>query len=191
MRPQAVARGREEEMTKGMKRKIVMAVAMVGGLAAVTLAASAENAAPIKDPEIERTRQHIKMLDDVFKTAVVLIDETYVKHPSDPSAASAAKALFAAMKKNGWYDVRLIGLTDKVGDPDDEPKDAFEKTAAKRLRGGGEQAYEEIMEKDGKRYLRMATGIPVVSENCVMCHAHFKGDKGNIGALSYTMPVVK
>jgi hypothetical protein len=190
MRPKAVAPGREEEMTKGIKRKIVMAVAMVGGLSAGTLAAFAENPAPTKDPEIERTRQHIKMLDDVFKTAVVLIDETYVKHPSDPSAASAAKALFAAMKKNGWYDVRLIGLTDKVGDPDDEPKDAFEKTAAKRLRGG-EQAYEEIMEKDGKRYLRMATGIPVISENCVMCHAHFKGDKGNIGALSYTMPVVK
>jgi hypothetical protein len=47
------------------------------------------------------------------------------------------------------------------------------------------------MEKDGKRYLRAATSIPVVSENCVMCHTNFKGDKGNVGALSYTVPMIK
>ncbi|MFO1123834.1 MAG: DUF3365 domain-containing protein [Methylocystis sp.] len=177
-------------MTREIRKRIALAVAFAGTVAGGTLAAYAESAGTATDAEIERTRQHIKMLDDVFKTAVVLIDETYVKKPSDPSAASAAKALFAAMKKNGWYDVRLIGLTNQIADPDDEPKDAFEKTAAKKLRAG-DAVYEEILEKDGKRYLRMATGIPVVSENCVMCHAHFKGDKGNIGALSYTMPVVK
>jgi enoyl-CoA hydratase/carnithine racemase len=33
--------------------------------------------------------------------------------------------------------------------------------------------------------------IPVVSENCVMCHANFKGNKGNVGALSYTVPLIE
>ncbi len=52
-----------------------------------------------EDPAITRTRQQIKMLDDLYKTAVVLITEHYVTDPSILSAASAAKALFAAMKK--------------------------------------------------------------------------------------------
>lgn len=149
-----------------------------------------EQAGISNDPEIERTRQAIKMLDDLFKNVIVLVDATYVKKPSDVPAATAGKALFAAMKKGGWYDVRLLGLTDVIGDQDDVPRDAFEQTAAKKL-VAGETWYEEVLEKDGKRYMRVATGIPVVSENCVMCHANFKGNKGNVGALSYTVPVIK
>jgi Protein of unknown function (DUF3365) len=150
----------------------------------------AEQTTVASDPEIERTRQEIKMLDDLFKNMIVLVDETYVKKPGDVAAAIAGKALWAAMKKSGWYDVRILGLTDVIGDQDDVPRDAFEQTAAKKLRAG-EASYEEVSVKDGKRYLRVATGIPVVSENCVMCHANFKGDKGNVGALAYTVPVIK
>jgi len=142
------------------------------------------------DTAVERTRQEVKMLDDLFKNAIVLIDSHYVKKPSDFPAATAAKTLFAALKKDGWYDVRLLGLTDVIGDPDDVPRDAFEQTAAKKLLAG-DTSYKEVVETGGKRYLRVATSVPVVSENCVMCHANFLGNKGNIGALAYTVPVVE
>jgi hypothetical protein len=62
------------------------------------------------DAAVERTRQEVKMLDDLFKNAIVLIDGHYVKKPSDFPAATAAKALWAALKKAGWYDVRILGL---------------------------------------------------------------------------------
>ncbi len=149
-----------------------------------------EQATVSSDPELERTRQQVKMLDDLFKNVIVLVDATYVKKPSDVPAATAGKALFAAMKKSGWYDVRLLGLTDVIGDQDDVPRGTFEQTAAKKL-VAGDAWYEEVSEKDGKGYRRVATPIPVVSENCVMCHANFKGNKGNVGALSYTLPVIK
>jgi hypothetical protein len=149
---------------------------------------SATRTAP--DAAVERTRQEVKMLDDLFKNAIVPIDGHYVKTPSDLPAATAAKALWAALKKDGWYDVRILGLTDVVGDPDDVPGDAFEQTAAKKLLAG-DASYEEVVETGGKRYLRVATGVPVVSENCLMCHANFKGNKGNIGALVYTVPVIE
>jgi hypothetical protein len=58
------------------------------------------------------------------------------------------------MKKAGWCDVRLLGLTDVIGDQDDVPRDAFEQTAANKL---GETSCEEVLVKDGKRYLRVAT----------------------------------
>lgn len=195
-----------------IKRKNMVGLALslaatltIGGVASF----AAGNASGKPDAAVERTRQEVKMLDDRFKNAIVLIDSHYVKQPSDFPAATAAKALWAALKKDGWYDVRILGLTDVIGDPDDVPRDAFEQTAAKKLLGGdasyaeafeqratgklvaGDKSYEEVVEKDGKRYLRVATAIPVVSENCVMCHANFKGNKGNVGALSYTVPVLE
>ena len=121
---------------------------------------------------------------------IVLINEHYVNNPSDFPAATAGKAIFAAMKKSGWHEVRLLGLLDAIGDPDDAPADAFEKAAAKKLIAG-QTPDEEVVEKGGKRYLRVATGIPVVAEKCVMCHENFKGNKGNVGALSYTVPVIE
>ncbi|MGH6848302.1 MAG: c-type heme family protein [Methylocella sp.] len=139
---------------------------------------------------VERTRQEIKMLDDLYKTAIVLINEHYVNNPSDFPAATAGKTIFAAMEKAGWHVVRLLGLLDVLGDPDDAPKDAFEQAAAKKLIAG-QAPDEEVVEKGGKRYLRVATGIPVVAEKCVMCHANFKGNNGNVGALSYTVPVIE
>jgi hypothetical protein len=179
-------------MTSSLKAKHLGWAA--GAAAALAMAgaafAAAGDAGSPSDPAVERTRQEVKMLDDLFKNMVVWVDEHYVKKPSDTAAATAAKALFGAMKKSGWYEVRILGLTDVIGDPDDIPRDEFEKTAAKKLRGG-DAYYEELVVRDGKRYLRAATGIPVVSENCVMCHANFKGDKGNIGALAYDMPVLE
>ena len=176
-----------------LKRKDFIGMAL-GLAAALTIGGvasfAAENASGKPDAAVERTRQEVKMLDDLFKNAIVLIDSHYVKQPSDFPAATAAKALFAALKKDGWYDVRLLGLTDVIGDPDDVPRDAFEQTAAKKLLAG-DNSYEEVVETGGKRYLRVATGVPVVSENCVMCHANFKGNKGNIGALAYTVPVIE
>ncbi|MCK5188510.1 MAG: DUF3365 domain-containing protein [Methylococcales bacterium] len=144
-----------------------------------------------EDIAIKRTREQIRMLDDLYKTAVVLITEHYVTDPSILSAASAAKALFAAMKKNGWHDVRLVGLTDILNNPSENaPRDAFEKQAKKRLLAG-ESSHEEVISKNGKRFLRMATPVPVVMKKCIMCHANFEGNNGNIGTLSYIVPVIE
>jgi len=151
---------------------------------------SAETILAAEDPAITRTRQQALMLDDLYKTVIVLVTEHYVKDPSILSAASAGKAIFAAMKEKGWHEVRLVGLTDVINNPENKPADDFEKTAKKKLLAG-DGSYEEVISKDGKRYLRIATPVPVVMEKCVMCHANFKGNKGNIGTLAYTLPLVE
>ena len=156
------------------------------GLALAFLAGPAMAA---DDAAVERTRQQVRMLDDLYKTAVVLITEHYVEDPSTLSAASAAKALFAAMKEKGWHDVRLVGLTDVIINPENKPIDEFEEAAKEKLLAG-EAGHEQVVEEDGKTYLRMATPLPVVMEKCVMCHANFKDNEGNIGTLSYTVPLV-
>jgi hypothetical protein len=171
--------------------KSIFASLLAGTLTIAGIALSAaEKTSSSKDAAVERTRQEVKMLDDLYKTVVVLITEHYVKDTTILPAASASKALFAEMKKKGWHEVRLLGLTDKLFNPDNKPSDAFEQAAAKAL-VAGKEAHEEVVEKSGKRYLRLATGIPVVMEQCVMCHPDWKGKKGNIGALSYTVPVLE
>ncbi len=174
-----------------MKTISVSSLLLASTLAVVGIGAfAAEKASDSKDAAVERTRQQVKMLDDLYKTVVVLITEHYVKDPSILPAASASKALFAEMKKKGWHEVRLLGLTDVLINQENKPGDAFEQAAATKLLAG-EAGHEEVVQKGGKRYLRVATGVPVVMEKCIMCHAAWKGNKGNIGALSYTVPVVE
>ena len=157
----------------------------------LVLIAGIEPTLSAEDVALSRARHQIEMLDDLYKTVIVLVTDRYVTDPSKYSGASAAKDLFATMKKNGWHDVRLIGLTDILNNPAvNAPKDDFEKTAKAKLSEGA-PTYEELITIDGKRYLRKATPIPVVHERCAMCHVNFKDNQGIIGALSYTVPIVE
>ena len=130
------------------------------------------------------------MLDDVYKTAVILITTHYVNDEDDLPAGTAAIALFDAINKKGWHEVRLLDASGEPINDENSAKDAFEKMAVKQLKSG-EPWYEEIIKKNGKRYLRAATPIPVVMQKCTMCHDNYKGLEKNdpIGVLSYTIPI--
>ncbi|HVU86502.1 MAG TPA: DUF3365 domain-containing protein [Pirellulales bacterium] len=139
---------------------------------------------------MKRARETTRMLDDLYKTAVVLITEHYVEVDSDLPAGTAAIALFDAMKKKGWHEVRLLDATGQPIEEKNSPQDAFEKEAVKQLLAG-ETWHEQIVDRDGSRFLRAATPIPVVLAKCTMCHEHYKQAKPNepIGALSYTLKI--
>lgn len=163
------------------------AVAIAG--AAVNMAYG-EKSGDKSDPALERTRKQVRMLDDLYKTSIVLITENFVAESSDLPAGSAFQALFKAMKDKGWHEVRLLDATGEPYDDDNSPKDDFEKRAVKELKEGKDYL-DVVIEKDGKRFLRAATAIPVVMEKCIICHEHYKDvPKGQaIGALGYTIPI--
>lgn len=139
---------------------------------------------------LERTRKTVRMLDDVYKTAVVLITDKYVHDENDFPAGSAAIALFGAVEKKGWHGVRLLDVTGKPYDSKNVAKDEFEKQGVSRLQAGKDY-FEEVIERDGKPYLRAMTPVPVVMQKCVMCHPHYADAKKGaaIGAISYTLPI--
>ena len=141
------------------------------------------------DPAVERARREVKMLDDLYKTAVVLITETYVKDESSVSAGEAAQKIFAAMKKNGWHDARLLDASGKPVNAENKPKDEFERTAIKHILAG-EPQYDEVVKEGDKRFLRAVTVVPCVSQKCTLCHAGFKvGDV--MGGIGYKIPVTE
>lgn len=143
-----------------------------------------------KDPAVERTRKQVRMLDGIYKNAIVLVTTHYVTEKSDVPAGAAFKKLFEVAKKEGWHEVRLLDATGDPYEPANVAKTDFEKKAIKELVAG--KAYvDEVIEKDGKRYLQAATAIPVVMKKCVMCHeAYANVPEGKaIGALGYVVPI--
>ncbi|RPI76204.1 MAG: DUF3365 domain-containing protein, partial [Planctomycetaceae bacterium] len=82
---------------------------------------------------------------------------------------------------------------DASGEPlvaDNAPADDFEKSAVAALLKG-EPGYEQVVTKEGKRWLRSATPVPVVLKKCAMCHPNYEDvpEGQAIGAMTYTLEV--
>jgi hypothetical protein len=140
---------------------------------------AAENPA---DPALERTREQVKMLDGLYKNAVVSITKTY----DGPPAIRVAKQVFAAMEKDGWHSAKLVDVT---GSPQNEanlPATAFEKNAAEAIRAG-KPYYEELHGTGAKRRLYAATVVPAVLKKCATCHGVQEGQL--LGFIRYDIPV--
>lgn len=135
---------------------------------------------------LERTRDSVKMLDDLYKTAVVTITDKYVEKQADVPAAAVAKEIFEAMHKKGWHNARLIDATGKPKNKDNLPKTDFEKKAVAEMKDG-KTYLEEIADVDGKPVLRAATIVPAVMKQCTTCHG---GKEGRLlGAIVYEVPI--
>ena len=111
-------------------------VVLLGGLGILSLAVALTHgpspalvlAEDKKGPDpaaLERTRESVKMLDDLYKTAVVAITNKYVEQQSDTPAAAVAKEVFAAMHKKGWHKARLVDATGKPKTKENLPKTEF------------------------------------------------------------------
>ena len=166
---------------------------MIGtdGIQSVAAATAVSNTAASPDPALERARREVRLLDDIYKTSIVLITTHYVNDDKDLAAGSAFKALFEAVEKKGWHQVRLLDATGEPYNDENSPKEGFEKRAIQKLLAG-EVSYDEVEQEGDRRYLRAATAIPVVMDKCIMCHENYRDvPKGRaIGAVGYRVPIL-
>jgi hypothetical protein len=146
--------------------------------------------AKVDPAAVERARKNVRVLDDVYKSTIVLITDKYVNTKKDMPAGRAAVNLFKQISDKGWHEVRLIDATGTPYNAKNVARDDFDKEGLKQLKSG-KGYYEQVEYKDSKPYLRAITPVPVVMEKCIMCHDHYKeAKKGEaIGALTYTMPI--
>jgi hypothetical protein len=173
-----------------MSRSILLSVC---GALAVAVAGTNAPPAPVDKPDpaaVERSRKTVRMLDDVYKSAIVLITDKYVKGKRDYPAGRAAIRWFAHITKTGSHEVRLIDATGEPYGPANVARDDFDSEGIKQLKAG-KGYYEELIQAGGKSYLRAMTPVPVVMAKCTLCHENYKGVKGGqpVGALTYTMPI--
>jgi hypothetical protein len=141
----------------------------------------------ILNAELSQARETVYMLDELYKTFIVLITGEYVNDPSVLPAATLSKRVFEAMGKKGWHQARLLDATGTPFNPDNNPKDKFERDAIKAIISG--KKYFERVEKIGdKDYLRAATAVSAVMGGCIICHPDKKvGDL--LGAISFSIPL--
>ncbi len=87
-------------------------LSLFGAIAATLCTGIAQEKAEKKnDAAVERARREVRLLDDIYKTSIVLVTTHYVKDENGLAAASAFRPLFAAMKEKGWHEARLIDAT--------------------------------------------------------------------------------
>lgn len=177
-------------MLKGMRRgRLYCVVCLFVSLAAAALVAVLASGTdlraetPAQDHALTRARDQVKMLDSLYKTAVVSVTKRYEE---GPPAIKVAMDVFGAMEKDGWHKAKLV---DASGTPQNEanlPKTDFEKRAAKAMQAG-KPYYEEVDGEGAKRTLRVATIVPAVLKRCASCHGTKEGDL--LGFIRYELPV--
>jgi len=178
-------------------KTVMVAVCAIALIAVSAICAGRPEAAAADSVErqpdkaaVERSRKVVRMLDDVYKQAIVLITDKYVDDEDDFAAGSAAVLWFENISKGGSHQVRLIDATGEPYDENNVAKDEFEKTGLKRLKAG-DAVFERVVRQADGYALRAMTPVPVVMQKCVMCHPHYADGKmnGPIGALSYVVPI--
>jgi Protein of unknown function (DUF3365) len=139
------------------------------------------------DPAVERTREQVKMLDDLYKTAVVSITTRYVGEQDKQPAIMVAQDVFGAMKKQGWHSAKLVDASGEPLDDANAPKTDFEKDAAKAM-NSGQTYFDRVVGEGSDRRLLAATVVPVVMKRCADCHSHKKVGEV-LGFIRYDVPI--
>jgi hypothetical protein len=171
--------------------RVAFGLSLAVGVAAVALVARAASPEAEKPASpkltVEQARREVRLLDDLYKTAIVYINDVYVEDANSVAAGETARDLFAAMKAKGWHDARLVDATGEPLNDENAPADDFEKTAIQKILAG-ETYIDQVVSEKGGNYLRAATLVPAVNDKCVICHPGNKvGDA--LGAVSYRIPV--
>jgi hypothetical protein len=153
-------------------------------------AARADGGSQIKaeaDPALERTREQVKMLDDLYKNAVVSITKSYVGKQDKQPAIAVAKDVFGAMRKQGWHSAKLVDSTGEQLNESNAPKTDFEKEAA-RVISLDKPYFDRVVGEGKDRRLLAATAVPVVMQKCADCHDHKKVGEV-LGFIRYDIPI--
>src|SRR5690349_3541439 len=116
--------------------RYLTAGALATSFLGAVLAGGPEPPKNVDPAALERTRESVKMIDDLYKSAVVSITARYVEQQSDTPAATVAKDVFEAVHKKGWHLARLVDATGKPKNKDNLPRTDFEKKAVAEIRGG-------------------------------------------------------
>ncbi|WP_158633565.1 hypothetical protein [Tautonia sociabilis] len=163
----------------GLLVPAVLSAAMAGGPARE----AREGGEAEGDPAVERARREVRMLDTLYKTAVVSVTDTYRR---GQPAIMVAKDVFKAMDEGGFHSARLVDASMAPLGVDNDPKTDFERRAAEAMRRGETYLDEVVGEGEGRRLLA-ATVVPAVHPRCAECHGVEEGDL--LGFIRYEVPI--
>jgi hypothetical protein len=157
---------------------------LVAGAAALLTAgvAGAAQKPPAKQAEPlppEEARRMVRMMDDIYRSAVLTTQRMYVHDPGTAAAVTWAKQVMRDLHGKGWPEARIFASTDRPLNPDNKIADDFEREALLAFKQG-----KSAFEKTEGGVFRYASELRVTDKSCLMCHVRNKeGDL--LGGVSY------
>src|SRR3954463_13558309 len=123
-----------------MKRALSLVLSSLVALSVVASplasAPKDEKEAKLDEAAVKRARKTVRMLDDIYKQAIVLITDKYVKTKKDYPAGRAAITWLNNIGKKGWPKTRLIDVSGEPYSSRNVAEDDFEKEGVKQLKSG-------------------------------------------------------
>jgi hypothetical protein len=162
-----------------------LSVAALGTVLSVSAAAGTEKvpAAPPVRVSLDEGRRMVRMMDDIYKAAVITTHRMYVQDPGTPAAVIWAKQVVREVHRKGWPEARILAAVERPLNPENYPADPFERQAIQAFRSG-----KPSFEKVEPGSLRYATEIRIDDRTCLTCHVHNReGDL--LGGVSYRVPL--
>jgi hypothetical protein len=163
-------------------------VLLLLAVAAPAIPAPAGEPAPKPAPvrvSLTEARRLVRMMDDIYKHAVMATHKMYVQDAGTPSAITWAKQVLPQVEAKGWPRAHIFSATGRPLHPDNEPQDDFERAAVRGFQAG--KSAVEAVEGDTLRY---ASEIRVTDRSCLMCHVrNHEGDL--LGGVSYRVALQK
>jgi hypothetical protein len=135
------------------------------------------------DAALKRARREVKMLDELYKNAVVSITQIY---GDGPPAVRVAKQVFKAMEDGEYHSAKLVDATGSPLNEANRPATPFEERAEKAILEG-KAYYEEVVGEGADRRLLAATVVPAVLPRCAKCHGVEEGEL--LGFIRYDLKV--
>lgn len=135
-----------------MNRQILKnAAALVAVAMGACGTAQAEEASNEAGLNLEQARREVRLADDLYKTAIVFMNDVYVEDENSVAAGETAKHLFDAMKSKGWHEARLIDATGEPLNDENAPQAGFEKKAIQKILKG-ETYYDEVVTEGDQKF---------------------------------------
>lgn len=129
--------------------------------------ATSPTSPPDASPATIAARERAKLVHHIYATTLDVMHERYFRNDRSTIPARAMEDVFEEVARVTKIDARWIGVNAKTMGINHEPKDDFEKSAARAI-GQGQESFEAL--ENG--VYRRAEGIPL-SAGCLTCHGSF------------------
>ena len=147
-------------------------------------AGAAGGTSPARQPEpvrvsLPEARRMVRLMDDIYRIGVLTTHGMYVREPGVPAAITWGKQVLAQVNAQGWPQARIFAVSDRPLNPDNNPRDAFERDAIQAFKAG-----KSRLEQQEAGVLHYASEIRIADKSCLTCHVRNKeGDL--LGGVSF------
>ena len=174
-------------MIRNMFAIALRAVAVSLALSAFALADEPKPAEERPLPAAAEARARAEILHEALHATLQVVHHAYFREDDGtPIPAATLREVFREMSQRQKVELRWLAVNAQAMNVDHQPRDEFEKNAAKAI-ASGQDSYELAASGTYRR-----AGLITLGSECLKCHLPSRtSNKSRAAALVITMPIEK